>query len=53
VLGDRRAADREAVGQVDHGGGALAELLEDGAPGGVAERIECVGSGNRVSFHLP
>jgi hypothetical protein len=31
----------------------LAELLEDGAPGGIAEGVEHVGGGSSVSFHLP
>jgi hypothetical protein len=52
MLGDRRAAHREAVGQVHDRRGMLAELLEDGAPGGIAEGVEHVWS-TRVSFHLP
>ena len=37
VLRDSRAADGQAVGQVHHGGGALAELLEDARRVGRAE----------------
>src|SRR5580700_7503864 len=53
VLRDRGPADRQAVGQVHHGGRTLAELLEDGAPGRIAQGIENLGRGGRVSFHLP
>jgi hypothetical protein len=51
VLRDRRSADGQAMSQVDNGGRALADLLEDGAPGRITKGVQSVG--RSVSFHLP
>src|SRR5919106_200876 len=38
VLGDRRPADRQLIGEFAHGTWSFRQALEDGAPGGVTHR---------------
>src|SRR5664280_1485749 len=42
VLGDRRPGHRKALRQLADGRWAVEELLEDGPPGRVAQRSECI-----------
>jgi hypothetical protein len=48
VLGHSGAADRQLGGQLADSAGTFGELLDDGAPGGIAEGIP---PGTSVSRH--